>query len=83
MTAPDSSQASASYPLLPDGSASSVENLRGFAMQVKHQALVLGLSDTWMLLIGFALLLLLVTALVPQRVWPPQTLIQPATSTSG
>lgn len=83
MTAPDSGQASGRYPLLPDGSASSVENLRAFATQVKHQALVLGLSDTWLLLIGFALLLLLITALLPKRVWPPQTLIHSATSTSG
>ncbi|WP_394515031.1 MFS transporter [Pantoea sp. SGAir0215] len=82
MTAPNSSQASSQFPLLPDGSVSSVENLRGFATQIKHQALVLGLSDTWLLLIGFALLLLVVTAWLPKRVWPPQTLIQPATSTS-
>lgn len=82
MTAPDSSQANSSHPLLPDGSISSAENLSGFSTLVKHQALVLSLSDTWLLLIGFAVFLLLATAVVPKRVWPPQTLIQPVTPTS-
>ncbi len=82
MTALDSSQANRSQPLLPDGSVSSSENLSGFATLVKHQALVLSLSDTWMLLIGFAAFMLLLTAILPKRVWPPQTLIQPVTPTS-
>nr|MBA2817053.1 DSBA oxidoreductase [Candidatus Pantoea persica] len=51
-----------------DGSVSSSENLSGFATLVKHQATVLSLSDSWLLL--------------PKRVWPPQTLIQPASTTS-
>lgn len=82
MSAPSSADASASHPLLMDGSISSSENLSGFATLVRHQATVLGLSDSWLLLIAFATLLLLLTAWLPKRVWPPQTLIQPASSTS-
>lgn len=82
MTASESSQANSSHPLLPDGSVSATENLSGFATLIKHQALVLSLSDTWLLLIGFAAFLLLLTAIVPKRVWPPQTLIQPVSPTS-
>lgn len=75
MTANSSSEASSSQPLLPDGSISASENISGFAALVKHQATVLSLSDGWLMLIGFAACLLLLTALVPKRVWPPQTLI--------
>ena len=82
MTAPSSAQASSSWPLLPDGSFSSDENLSGFATLLKHQAMVLSLSDCYQMLIGFAVLLLLLTAWLPKRVWPPQTLIQPVTNTS-
>ena len=82
MTAPNSAQSSSSFPLLPDGSASSAENLSGFATLLKHQAMVLSLSDCYQMLIGFAALLLLLTAWLPKRVWPPQTLIQPVTTTS-
>ena len=82
MSASSSADASASHPLLMDGSVSSSENLSGFATLVRHQATVLGLSDSWLLLIAFAALLLLLTAWLPKRVWPPQTLIQPASSTS-
>jgi len=82
MSAPSSAEASASRPLLMDGSVSSSENLSGFATLVKHQATVLSLSDSWLMLIAFAALLLLLTGWLPKRVWPPQTLIQPASSTS-
>lgn len=76
MTAPVAGQASRSLPLLPDGSISNGENLSGFATLVRHQATVLGLSDSWLMLIGFAACLLMLTAILPKRVWPPQTLIQ-------
>ena len=82
MSATNSADAGASRPLLMDGSVSSSENLSGFATLVRHQATVLGLSDSWLMLIAFAALLLLLTAWLPKRVWPPQTLIQPASSTS-
>jgi len=45
--------------------------------------MVLSISDAYLMLIGFALLLLLLTAWLPKRIWPPQTLIQPATHTPG
>ena len=76
MTTPTASQASSSLPLLPDGSISASENLSGFATLVRHQATVLSLSDSWLMLTGFAACLLLLTAILPKRVWPPQTLIQ-------
>ncbi|MEN4566027.1 MFS transporter [Pantoea agglomerans] len=85
MTAPTASQASSSLPLLPDGSSlpllpdgsiSAADNLSGFATLVRHQATILGLSDSWLMLTGFAACLLLLTAILPKRVWPPQTLIQ-------
>ena len=80
MTATSSAQADSSTPLLPDGSASSVQNLSGFAALLKHQALVLSLSDAWLMLTGFGALLVLLTLCLAHRVWPPQTLIQPVTS---
>ncbi len=83
MTAPDAAQSSPSLPLLPDGTPASTETLSGFATLVKHQATVLSLSDAWQMLTVFAALLLLLTAWLPRRVWPPHTLIQPATTTSG
>lgn len=76
MTAENSAAASTMKPLLPDGSASSTENLSHFATLLKHQAVILSISDAYLLLIGFALLLVLLTAWLPKRVWPPQTLIQ-------
>jgi len=79
MTAANSADASAMRPLLPDGSASSAENLGHFATLLKHQAVILSISDAYLLLIGFALLLVLLTAWLPKRVWPPQTLIQTQT----
>lgn len=82
MSAPDSAQASTSQPLLMDGSISSSENLSGFSTLVKHQATLLSLGDSWLMLSGVALFLLLLTAWLPKRVWPPQTLIQPASTIS-
>jgi DHA2 family multidrug resistance protein len=76
--------ASASAPLLPDGSISSTENITHFSTLVKHQAQVLSLSDAYLLLIAFAFLLILLTAWLPKRVWPPQTLLQqPVTPKPG
>lgn len=81
MTAADSQQASSSLPLLDDGSASSAANLSGFATLLKHQAMVLSLSDAYLMLIAFAVGLLVLTLCLAKRVWPPQTLVQPVTKT--
>ncbi|QDY42593.1 MFS transporter [Candidatus Pantoea soli] len=82
MRAADSAGASSRLPLLPDGSVSSAENLSGFATLVRHQAMVLSLSDAWLMLTAFAALLLLLTLCLAKRVWPPQTLIHPVKTTS-
>ncbi|WP_158784217.1 MFS transporter [Pantoea sp. BAV 3049] len=79
MTADTAASASAATPLLPDGSVSSTENLSHFATLVKHQAVILSISDAYLLIIGFALLLVLLTAWLPKRVYPPQTLLQHGT----
>ncbi len=76
ITAENSASASSLQPLLPDGSASSAENLSHFATLLKHQATILSISDAYLLIIGFALLLALLTIWLPERVWPPQTLLQ-------
>ena len=78
IAADSSSTAGALQPLLPDGSPSSLENLSRFSTLVKHQATILSISDAYLLIICFALLLVVLTAWLPKRVWPPQTLIQPA-----
>ncbi|MCX0501212.1 MFS transporter [Erwinia billingiae] len=78
MTADTSASASSLMPLLPDGSASSTENLSHFATLLKHQAVILSISDAYLLIIGFALLMVLLTAWLPKRVYPPQTLLQQA-----
>jgi DHA2 family multidrug resistance protein len=78
MTADTSASASSLTPLLPDGSASSTENLSHFATLLKHQAVILSISDAYLLIIGFALLMVLLTAWLPKRVYPPQTLLQQA-----
>ena len=83
MTATGNDTASSLMPLLPDGSVSSVENLSHFSMLVRHQAVVLSIADSYLLLTGFALLLILLTAWLPKRVWPPQTLLTSAPPTSG
>ncbi|WP_312242349.1 MFS transporter [Pantoea sp.] len=81
MSAPNAAEANSSRPLLADGSVSASENLSGFATLLKHQATVLSISDAYLMLIGFAALMVLLTAWLPKRVWPPQTLIQPVTPT--
>ena len=80
LSAENGASASGSQPFLADGSVSSGENLSQFASMVKHQALVLGISDSYLMLIGFAALLILLTALLPRRVWPPQTLLNSSTT---
>ncbi|VEA68538.1 Uncharacterised protein [Serratia rubidaea] len=82
MTAASGDSSSASAPLLPDGSVSSAENLGHFSTLVKHQALILGISDAYLLIIGCALLLVLLTLWLPKRVYPPQTLLPLAPKTS-
>ncbi|RWR01255.1 DSBA oxidoreductase [[Pantoea] beijingensis] len=82
MSANSTADANSNAPLLADGSISSTENIIHFATQVRHQALVLSISDSYLLLIGMAGALILLTAWLPVRVWPPQTLIQPVTPPS-
>lgn len=82
MTATQGDMTSSLLPLLPDGSVSSVENLSHFSTLVKHQAVILSISDSYLMIIGFALLLILLTAWLPKRVWPPQTLLTSAPQTS-
>lgn len=83
ITASSSDTASSLTPLLPDGSVSSVENLSHFSTLVKHQAVILSISDSYLLITGFALLLILLTVWLPKRVWPPQTLLTSAPPISG
>ncbi len=83
MTADIQANTSSTMPLQPDGSISSTENISHFSTLVKHQALVLSLSDTYWLLIGFTLMLVLLTAWLPKRVWPPQTLLPPDAHKTG
>jgi len=81
MTADSAASTSSSAPLLPDGSISSGENIGHFATLVRQQSMVLSISDCYLMLIGIATLLVLLTVWLPKRVWPPQTLIQPVTPT--
>ena len=83
MTAEDAERASSAAPLLPDGTASSAENLGHFSTLVQHQAVILSISDGYLLIIGCALLLMLLTAWLPKRVYPPQTLLPLVPKTSG
>jgi DHA2 family multidrug resistance protein len=83
MTAENADRASGSMPMLPDGSVSSAENLGHFSTLVKHQAVILSISDAYLLITGFALLLVLLTAWLPKRVYPPQTLLPLVPKTSG
>jgi len=83
MTAESSERASGATPLLPDGSVSSAEYLGHFSTLVKHQAVILSISDAYLLIIGCALLLVLLTAWVPKRGYPPQTLLPLVPKTSG
>lgn len=82
MTAAQSDTASSLTPLLPDGSVSSVENLSHFSTLLRHQAVILSISDAYLLITGFALILILLTAWLPKRVWPPQTLFTSVPPTS-
>jgi DHA2 family multidrug resistance protein len=72
ISTPVSEQASSNFPLLHDGSISNTENIAGFITLLKHQAIVLSLGDSYLLMAGFAVLLLLLTVWLPKRVWPPQ-----------
>lgn len=83
MTAENAEQASGAMPLLPDGSVSSAENLGHFSTLVKHQAVILSISDAYLLIICCALLLVLLTVWLPTRVYPPQTLLPLVPKTSG
>ena len=82
LTAADANSASALRPLLADGSVSSAENLGHFSTLLRHQATILSISDAYLMIIGFALLLVLLTAWLPKRVWPPQTLLSPVMPTA-
>ncbi|MDP1063197.1 EmrB/QacA family drug resistance transporter, partial [Klebsiella pneumoniae] len=50
------------------------EIIAGFITLLKLQSIVLSLADSYLLMTGFAVLLLLLTVWLPKRVWPPQTL---------
>lgn len=81
ITAEKSSDAGGIKPLLADGSASSVENLAHFSTLIKHQAVILSISDTYLAIACFTVVLVLFTLWLPRRVYPPQTLIHPVTTT--
>ncbi|PKE30579.1 EmrB/QacA family drug resistance transporter [Rahnella sp. AA] len=61
-------------PLNGNGAAISTEVITQFSKGVKQQALVLGLADTYMAIIGLALLLVILAAILPKRAYPPQSL---------
>jgi DHA2 family multidrug resistance protein len=63
-------------PLNSNGAAISTEVLTQFSRGVKQQALVLGISDTYMVIIGLALFLVLLAAVLPKRTYPPQSLVK-------
>ncbi|ORJ25773.1 MFS transporter [Rouxiella badensis] len=65
-------------PLNPEGSAVSTEALSAFSSLVKRQATVLGLSDSYLMIIGVAIALALLTVLLPKRAYPPQSLVKKA-----
>jgi len=83
MTAGTPDSVSNSVPLLPDGTVSSTENLNHFSTLIRHQAEILSISDAYLLIICCALLLVLLTAWLPPRVYPPQTLLPLVPKTSG
>jgi len=62
-------------PLNSDGSPISTEVITQFSRLVKKQALVLGLADTYLVIIGLALVLILLAAILPKRTYPPQSLV--------
>ncbi|PKH24488.1 EmrB/QacA family drug resistance transporter [Enterobacterales bacterium CwR94] len=65
-------------PLYTTGAADS-ERLAQFAQIVRHQAHILSISDVYLLLAGFAVMLIAFTLLLPQRVWTPHILFTSAT----
>lgn len=61
-------------PLLSDGTLKSHEAIRNFADRITHQAIVLGIADTYYVLIGPAIMLMLALLVLPQRAYPPSSL---------
>jgi DHA2 family multidrug resistance protein len=59
-------------PLLGDGQERWSGALEHFSAAVQEQALVLAISDTYRLLLGFVALLLLFVIVVPTRAYPPR-----------
>lgn len=63
-------------PLNPDGSSVSTQALSAFSSLVKRQATILGISDSYLMIIGIAFALGLLTLLLPKRTYPPQSLVK-------
>lgn len=63
-------------PLNPDGSAVSTDALNAFSSLVNRQATILGISDSYLMIIGVAIALALLTVILPKRTYPPQTLVK-------
>ena len=63
-------------PLNSNGSAVSTEALSAFSSLVKRQATVLGLADSYLMIIGVAIALALLTILLPKRTYPPQSVVK-------
>lgn len=63
-------------PLNPDGSSVSTQALSAFSSLVKRQATILGISDSYLMIIGIAIALGLLTLLLPKRTYPPQSLVK-------
>ncbi|WP_045046448.1 MFS transporter [Rouxiella chamberiensis] len=63
-------------PLNPDGSAISTEVLSAFSSLVKRQATILGLADSYLMIIGVAIALALLTLFLPRRTYPPQSVVK-------
>jgi len=64
-------------PLLDNGSISSLANLAQFSAQVARQSAVLGISDSYLLMLAAAILFIVLTAWMPMRTYPPQALTPP------
>lgn len=63
-------------PLNGSGTEISTEVLTRFSKEVRQQALVLGISDAYMVIIGLAFSLILLVAILPKRTYPPQSLVK-------
>ncbi|MEG3135436.1 MFS transporter [Rouxiella sp. T17] len=63
-------------PLNSNGSAVSTEALSAFSSLVKRQATVLGLADSYLMIIDVAIALALLTILLPKRTYPPQSVVK-------